>query len=97
MRPHQRRFSRREWLVDIGVGGLVGGLVALIGAWNLMIYLGVEDGYEASLGEAFQHSPIVGTVVAAVLVAGPVTGISIARRQRRKREVSNDATRSSAN
>jgi hypothetical protein len=81
--------------VDVGVGGLIGGLVALIAAWNLLIYLGVEGGYEASLGDAFAHNPLVGALVAAVLAAGPVIGTSMARRQRRKRESPSDANQPS--
>ncbi|HEX6220142.1 MAG TPA: hypothetical protein VF115_03520 [Acidimicrobiia bacterium] len=86
----------RPWLIDVVAGGLIGGFVGLIAAWNLMIYLGVESGYEASLGEVFGHSLLAGILVTAALVAGPVAGIWVARRQRRKRDVREKVSRSSA-
>ena len=86
MSPVSVRAPRRGWLIDVGAGGLIGGIVGLIVAWNLMIYLGVEGGYEASLGDAFEHSVIAGILVTVALVSGPVAGIWVARRQRRRRD-----------
>jgi len=86
----------RGWLVDVVAGGLIGGIVGLVAAWNLMIYLGVEAGYEASVGEAFGHSLLAGILVTAALVGGPVAGIWVARRQRRKRDMREKVSRSSA-
>lgn len=74
----------REWLFDV-VGGAVGSLVGLIAAVNLVIYAGVERGYEASIVDVFDHSALVGVVASALPVAGLVGGVVIARRHRRER------------
>jgi hypothetical protein len=75
----------RGWLVDLAVGGLVGGLLGAVAAVNFVIYTGIEQGYEASLGEVFQHSLIAGIVTLMILLAGPVLGVATARRVRRNR------------
>ena len=78
--------GQRNLLIDIMAGSLIGGLVGLIAAWNLAILLGVEGGYQASVGDAFDHSLFAGILVTAALVSGPLSGVWVARRQRRKRE-----------
>lgn len=75
----------RGWLVDLVVGGLGGLVVAWIVAVNLVIYLGVEGGYQAGPGDVFEHSWILGIVVVAIVVAGPVLAVIYMRRQRRQR------------
>jgi multisubunit Na+/H+ antiporter MnhB subunit len=75
----------RGWLVDLAVGGLVGGLVGAVAAVNFVIYTGIEQGYEASLVEVFQHSLVAGIVTVMILLAGPVLGVLTARRVRRRR------------
>jgi hypothetical protein len=59
---------------------LVGGLLSVVVAVNLVIYLGVEGGYESTLGDVFAHSPLTGILVVGVLAAGPVIGVIVARR-----------------
>lgn len=81
----------KGWLVDLAVGGLVGGLVGAIAAVNFVISTGIEQGYEASLGEVSQHSLIAGIVTVMILLAGPVVGVLTARRLRRRRARSNQA------
>jgi len=81
----------RGWLVDLAVGGLVGGLVGAVAAVNFVIYTGIEQGYEASLVEVFQHSLIAGIVTVMILLAGPVLGVLTARRVRRRRAPSSKA------
>ncbi len=71
--------------MDLVAGGLIGGLAGAIAAVNFVIYSGVEQGYEASLVEVFEHSPIVGVVTVMILLAGPVLGVFVARRMRRNR------------
>lgn len=71
----------KRWLVDLAVGGLVGAIAAV----NFVIYTGIEQGYEASLVEVFQHSLIAGIVTVMILLAGPVLGVLTARRLRRRR------------
>lgn len=75
----------RGWLSDLVVGGLIGGLVGVIATVNFVIYTGIEQGYEASLVEVFQYSPVAGIVTVMILLAGPVLGVRTARRLRRKR------------
>ncbi|MFP3883018.1 MAG: hypothetical protein ACLFRT_08445 [Actinomycetota bacterium] len=73
------------WFVDLVAGGLGGLVIAWIVAVNLVIYLGVEGGYQAGPGDVFEHSWILGTVVVAILAAGPVLAVTYMRRQRRQR------------
>jgi hypothetical protein len=77
------RDNVRRWLFDLAAGGVLGGLFGAIVAVNVVIYSGVEGGYEASLGDVFQHSVLIGIVVMAILVACPVLGVFAARRRRR--------------
>lgn len=72
----------RGWVVDVVVGGLAGGVVAAVAAVNVVIVSGAERGYESSLGEVFRHSVAAGLVTVAVLAAGPVVGVVVARRRR---------------
>jgi uncharacterized membrane protein len=73
------------WLIDVLVGGIVGAIVGAIVAVNFVILVGVDQGYQASLGEVFDRSVAAGVVTLLVLIAGPVLGVAIARRQRRRR------------
>lgn len=75
----------KGWLADLAVGGLVGGLVGAVAAVNFVIFTGIEQGYEASLGEVFEHSLIAGVVTVMLLIAGPVLGVLTARRLRTRR------------
>jgi hypothetical protein len=75
----------RGWLADGVIGGIVGGVIGAIVAVNVVIYAGIEDGYEASIPDVFRESPLVGVVTVAILVAGPVLGVVVARRRRRAR------------
>ena len=59
----------------------MGAIVAV----NLVIYSGIEDGYEASLPEVFSENLFVGLATVGVLCAGPIVGVIVARRQRSKR------------
>jgi len=80
----RKENDMKGWLLDLAVGGLVGGLVGAVAAVNFVIYTGIEQGYEASLVEVFQHSLIAGIVTVMILV-GPVLGVLTARGLRRKR------------
>lgn len=68
------------------IGGLAGAVVAGIMAANLVIYLGVEGGYEAGLGDVFGHSVVLGIVAISVLVSGPVLGVTYLGRRGRHRD-----------
>lgn len=82
------RGGLRGWFVDLVVGGLGGLVIAGIVAVNLVIYLGVEGGYQAGLGDVFGHSVVLGTLVIGVVVGGPVLGVTYMRRQRQQRDAS---------
>ncbi|HEY6634394.1 MAG TPA: hypothetical protein VI141_02160 [Acidimicrobiia bacterium] len=79
------RARRRGWLVDLLVGGVLGVIVAAVIVFNLLIYLGVEGGYHAGIQGAFDHNTFTGVLVVATLMAGPVLGVSLARRRRASR------------
>jgi len=75
--------TKSGWGADLLVGGLCGLIAGAILAVNMVIFLGVEGGYEASLGDVFAHSTLIGILVVAVLAAGPVCGVAYARWRRR--------------
>lgn len=75
----------RGWLIDLLVGGVTGGLAGAVVAVNVVIYSGIEEGYEASLIEVFEQNFAVGIVTVAILLAGPILGVVSARRLRHKR------------
>ncbi len=79
------RARLRHWLVDGVVGVVLGGLVGAVIAVNVVIFSGIEGGYEASLAEVFRVNVLVGFIVVALLAAGPVVGVIGARRMRRRR------------
>lgn len=80
MRVESARY--RAWASYV-VGALVGSALGVIVALNVMIFSGVESGYEAGLGQLFAHSPLAGVLVVIALVTGPVIGVVWARWARR--------------
>jgi hypothetical protein len=72
----------RQRPTDLLLGGLVGGLIGAIVAVNVVIFSGIEQGYQASLPEVFRYNLAIGLLVVAMLVAGPVLGAIAARRLR---------------
>jgi hypothetical protein len=74
----------RTWVVDILVGGLLGGVGGAIVAVNLVIFSGMSRGYETTVPQIFDENLAVGVIVIAVLAAGPVVGILLTRRLRRR-------------
>lgn len=77
--------NARQWIVDALLGGIAGGVVGAIVAVNLVIYAGIEDGYEASISDIFDENPVVGVLTVAILLGAPFAGVAIARQRRRKR------------
>ena len=91
MDVEENTHRTRELLVDVIIGGLIGGLFGAVVAINFVLVVGVEQGYEASLGEVFEHNVVAGAITLALLVAGPFTGVVAARRRRRlARETTGD-------
>lgn len=85
-----KEHKARAIFVDVVVGGLIGGLVGAVVAVNFVLIIGVDQGYEASLGEVFAHSTLAGIVTLAILIAGPITGFLAARRRRTLNEATPD-------
>jgi membrane protein DedA with SNARE-associated domain len=79
------RRTTRRWLIDGLAGALLGGIAGAVAAVNVVIYAGIEGGYEANLAEVFRQSVPVGIAAVALLVAGPIVGVLVARRRRRRR------------
>ncbi|MEO7753103.1 MAG: hypothetical protein ABIS35_06780 [Terracoccus sp.] len=74
----------RGWVLDV-VGGIVGAAAGAVIAVNVVILSGMGAGYESSLAEVFRENVVVGLVVVAVLITGPVAGVIVGRRLRRPR------------
>jgi hypothetical protein len=75
----------RNWLVDLCSGAIVGGVIGALGAVNFVIYVGIDDGYEANIADVFRQNTLAGLVTVALLILGPVLGVIVARRIRRRR------------
>lgn len=78
----RRRRVAVEWLIDVLAGVLVGGIVGGIVAVNLIIYSGLERGYETTLPEVFEANVVLGIIVVTVLIVFPAVGVLLARRRR---------------
>jgi hypothetical protein len=72
----------RGWIVDIVVGGLIGGFLGAIVAVNVVIFSGIERGYQSGITEIFEYNAVLGVLVLSILVGGPVLGVVLARRAR---------------
>lgn len=77
-----RSRKLRDWLIDLAVGGIAGLLLASLVAVNFVIFIGVDQGYESSLLEVFEHSALAGVATLIILITGPVVGVALARRRR---------------
>lgn len=75
------RTGHRARAVAVVVGGLVGAIAGAIAAVNLVIFAGVESGYESSPADVYRHSTLLGIAVTIVLLAGPILGVLAARRR----------------
>lgn len=73
------------WIVDALVGGIGGAVIGSIIAVNVIIFMGTDRGYEASLVDVFRHSAVAGVLTVAILAGSPVIGVVAARRVRRSR------------
>jgi hypothetical protein len=82
--------QRRAWLADVLVGGLVGGVIGAIVAVNVVIFGGIDRGYEATPAQVFRENTVVGILMVTVFVAGPVVGVATARRRRARRQLAGD-------
>jgi len=72
----------RGWIRDAVIGGILGGIIGAVAAVNVVIFSGIEQGYEATLGEVFGRSIWLGVIVVSILISGPLTGIAVLRKRR---------------
>ncbi len=82
--------QRRRALLAAVVGAVVGTIIGAIVAVNFVITIGIDRGYEASIGDVFRESLFAGIVTVAILVAGPILGVVFALRRRRGRSADSD-------
>jgi hypothetical protein len=71
--------SRR--LLDVAIGVVLGGVAGAIVAVNLVIFAGI--GYDVTISEVFRRNGLLGVLVVAILIGGPIAGIVSMRRYRR--------------
>lgn len=84
-------MNKTGWVTDGFVGVILGGVISAIVAVNVVIYAGIEDGYEASIGDVFDESLVIGLVTVAILVGGPILGVYLMRRRRHRRDLRQSA------
>lgn len=75
---------RSGWIVDSLIGTVWGAVLGAVLAVNVVIFSGVDRGYQASISEVFDHNQVVGIVTVAILAAGPVLGVVTMRRLRNR-------------
>jgi hypothetical protein len=75
---------------DPNIRGIVGAIVAV----NVVIYSGIDDGYDATLGEVFYRTPAVGVVAVALALLGLLAGIAVAPYLRNRRTAPTPTRRS---
>ena len=71
--------------MDVVIGGVVGIVIGAIVAVNIVIFAGIDDGYEASPSEVFDQNAVVATAATAALVVSPFAAVILLRRSRRHR------------
>lgn len=72
--------TRRATVIRVVAGALVGLVAGAIASINVVIFAGIEDGYEATITEVFSENAFVGIAALLVVAAGPVVGVIIALR-----------------
>ena len=78
------KTTTRTRITDVVVGAILGLAVGAIIAVNVVITAGVDRGYQATIPEIFDESIILGVITVAILAAGPVVGVIVARRIRKR-------------
>ncbi len=78
----QEHGEWQGWFFDLTVGASIGAIVGAIAAVNIVIFGGIDRGYEAGLSEVFEQNPLVGGLAAIAFATGTIGGVVIMRRQR---------------
>lgn len=79
------RASLIGWVVDVTLGSVAGFIVGAILAVNIVIFSGVDDGYQASVRQVFSQKPLAGVLAGLVLILLPLVAVIGLRRVRRSR------------
>lgn len=66
--------------VRIAVGAVVGAIAGAIASVNIVIFSGIDDGYEATPAQVFDENPLVGVVAATALIVCIVVGVVVGSR-----------------
>jgi hypothetical protein len=77
-------MTRRRQIIRSVFGAGVGLVAGLIASINVVIFGGIDAGYEATPIEVFEENVLVGMIALLVLVAGPIVGITVALRERHR-------------
>ena len=75
--------TKRERTIDFALGFVGGAIVGAIVAVNLIITVGI--GYDVSLAEVYRENLLVGIITTGILVAGPILGVALMKKLRRRR------------
>lgn len=68
------------------LGALFGFVVGAIVAVNVVIFTGMDEGYESTIPEIFGENAAVGVITVLILAAGPVLGVLVARKLGRNQD-----------
>jgi hypothetical protein len=79
-----RRAGLVGWAIDLAVGISIGGTIGAITAVNIVIFSGVDDGYQASVSQVFDERPVAGVLAFAALLAVPTLMVRALRQRRRR-------------
>ena len=74
--------TKRERIIDLVLGFVGGAVVGAIVAVNLIITVGI--GYDVSLAEVYRENLLVGIITTGILVAGPILGVALMKKWRRR-------------
>lgn len=72
--------GQRRGVWRMMIGAIVGAAVGLIIAVNVVIFSGVEDGYEAAPADVFEQRPFAAAIAIVAFVLAIGAGITISRR-----------------
>ena len=80
-----RRSQLGGWAIDLTAGIAAGSVVGVILALNIVIFSGVDDGYQASVRAVFEQRPWAGVMAGMAIILSPVLLVLSLRRLRQNR------------
>ncbi len=78
-------MKSRDWLIDVGVGVILGGFLGVVVVIALAAFSGVERQGEAGLLELLGNNPGFAFGTVAALLGGPLLGTLLTRSLRKNR------------